>query len=85
MPATMDTPLRESFEHYLAHQEDYVREYAGRVIVLIGHDVIGVYDTVGEAVRETAKEHPLGSFLVQRVERGTGSTSTRIFSPLLMS
>lgn len=69
----MDSPgdiLRREFEFYLQHQAEIVAQYDGKVIVLKQGEVIGVYDTDGEAVTATAKEHELGTFLVQRVSEG---------------
>ncbi len=63
--------LRSEFQFYLDHQAEFVRRYDGRVIVLKDHQVIGDYDTEGKAVIATQKEHPLGTFLVQRVSEGT--------------
>ncbi len=63
--------LKEEFQFYLDNQEDFVKKYDGRVIVLKSHSVIGTYDTEGQAVSETQKDHELGTFLVQRVSEGS--------------
>ena len=73
--------LRGEFQFYLDHQAEMVKEYDGRVIVLKDHEVIGDYDTVGEAVIKTEKEHPLGTFLVQRVSEGTEAYTRKFRSP----
>ena len=67
----MNSPLKAEYDYYLAHQEDLLRDYKGRVIVLKGQRVIGVYDDEKTALFETQKTEPLGTFLVQKVEPGT--------------
>jgi nitrogenase molybdenum-iron protein alpha/beta subunit len=65
--------LRKEFEYYLAHQNELVEKYNGKVIVIKNGAVIGVYDSDIEAITETAKEHELGTFLVQVCEPGPSS------------
>lgn len=61
--------LQKEFEYYLENHEKLVSSYIGRVIVIKDCKVIGVYDDDTEAITKTVKEHGLGTFLVQRVER----------------
>lgn len=62
--------LEDEFQFYLDNQPEFVDRYEGRVIVLKNHEVIGVFGSEGEAVREVSKRHELGTFLVQRCEAG---------------
>lgn len=59
--------LKEEFEHYLAHKEDLLARYPGKFIVIKDKEVIGVHEDRLVAIKETMKEHELGSFLVQEV------------------
>ena len=73
----MGTALEEEFNYYLAHQEELVRLYNGRFIVVKGHEVLGAYDDRDEAIGETIKGHQLGTFMVHRVTPGdAGHTRT---------
>ncbi|MDM7999310.1 MAG: DUF5678 domain-containing protein [Dehalococcoidia bacterium] len=65
--------LRTEFDYYLAHQNELVKKYNGKFIVIKNQEVIGVYDSELEAVKETAREHELGTFLVQKCEPGSES------------
>ena len=67
MPAN---PLKKAFDYYLRHQQDLVRRYGGKFVVIKDDEVLGAYSDELAAVRETAKHHPLGTFLVQFVEQG---------------
>jgi len=69
----MPSHLKEELDYYVQHQDEFVRQYNGRVVVIKGKQVIGVYPDEAAAVLETQKEHELGTFLVQKVEPGSGA------------
>lgn len=69
----MAEQLEKEFKYYMAHQDELVKQYNGRFIVIKDSQVIGVYDSEFEAINETAKQHELGTFLVQKCEPGTSS------------
>lgn len=69
----MANPLENEFQYYLTHQDQLVAKYRGRVIVIKDATVIGDYDNEAQAVQETQKLHPLGTFLVQRCEPGSAN------------
>jgi hypothetical protein len=62
--------LKENFDYYLANQDELVERYNGKYVVIKDCQVIGVYVNQGPAVRETQKQHELGTFLVQLVRPG---------------
>ena len=70
MPETRGDPLSREFRYFIESQDELVKQFQGKVIVIKGCEVIGAYESVTEAVDESAKEHPLGTFLVQRCEPG---------------
>lgn len=65
--------LRKEFDYYLDHQEELLKIYQGKFIVIKDSQVIGAYDSELEAVNKTAEKHELGTFLVQKCEPGTDS------------
>jgi len=65
--------LEKEFNYYLEHQEELVKKYNGKFIVIKDCNVIGAYDSELEAVEKTAEEHELGTFLVQKCEPGSES------------
>lgn len=71
--AMADSALKSELDFYIANQADLVAKYLGRCIVIKGGQVLGNYATELEAVRETEKTQEAGTFLVQRVEPGSGS------------
>jgi hypothetical protein len=65
--------LEKEFNYYLEHQEELVKKYNGKFIVIKDCNVIGAYDSELEAVEKTTQEHELGTFLVQKCEPGSES------------
>lgn len=73
----MDSPLMREFDYYLAHQDELVKKYKGKFIVIKDETVLGVFDDQLSAVSDTSEKHELGTFLVQKVEAGReGYTQT---------
>ena len=65
--------LEKEFHYYLEHQDELVKEYNGKFIVIKGHKVLGAFASALEAVENTTKQHELGTFLVQKCEPGNAS------------
>jgi hypothetical protein len=73
----MASPLDNEFQYYLAHQGELVAQYNGKVVAIKDQKVIGVFESELAAIDALSKEHPLGTFLVQRVTPGSsGHTQT---------
>ena len=65
--------LEKEFQYYLDNQDEFVRKYNGKFLVIKNKIIIGVYDTLEEAYVETQKEHKLGTFLIQECLPGEDS------------
>lgn len=63
--------LEKEFKYYLEHQEELLKEYAGKFLVIKGQKVLGVYDTEIIAYQEAQKENELGTFLIQLCSIGS--------------
>ena len=77
--------LKREFEFYLENQNELVKKYNGKYIVIKNCLVIGEYDSVIEAVTETSKQHELGTFLVQKCELGEDSYTQTFHSRVAFS
>lgn len=77
--------LEKEFIYYIEHQDEMVKKYNGRVIVIKDQQVIGDYNSEVEAIEETSKTHPLGTFLVQKCEPGTNSYSQTYHSRVVFA
>ena len=69
----MAEQLKKEFEYYLEHQDELVKQYNGKFIVIKDCQVIDAYDSEIEAVEKTSAVYELGTFLVQKCEPGTES------------
>jgi hypothetical protein len=64
----MTANLQREFEYYLQNQKELVQKYNGKVLVIKGQTVIGVFESDLEAVQRTSEKHELGTFLVQKCD-----------------
>ena len=67
----MSSVLEKEFQFYLDNQEDLVKKYNGKFIVIKNEKIIGAFDSELEAYEETSKEHEIGTFLIQKCESGS--------------
>lgn len=80
-----DSPLKKEFEFYLAHQAELVEKYNGKFISIKDGIVLGAYETPTQAIAVTKQTHPLGTFLVQKVEPGTGAYTQTFHSRVIFA
>jgi hypothetical protein len=73
--------LKELFTWYLSNQDRLVKKYNGKYLAISGNKVVGSYDSDWQAVSETEKKHPLGTFIVQKCTPGTEAYTINCFSP----
>jgi hypothetical protein len=52
---------------YKAHIDEFRQKYLDKELVIIGDELVGVYDTLGNAYSETAKTHTPGTFCIKHV------------------
>lgn len=77
--------LEREFKYYLEHQDELVKKYNGKFIVIKDCEVIGVFDLELEAVNKTAEKYELGTFLVQKCEPGAESYTQTYHSRVLFA
>ena len=75
------TGLAREFDYYLAHQDELVEQYDGKVIAIKGGIVLGVYDTHLKAFTEMAQLHERGTFLIQHVSAGDEAYTATFITP----
>jgi hypothetical protein len=76
--------LEKEFKYYLDNQEELVRKYSGKFIVIKNMVVIGAYDSHGEAYDSTVKTEELGTFLIQHCIPGKESYSQTFYSQVII-
>lgn len=76
--------LDKEFKYYIEHQEELVKKYNGKYIVIIGTEVIP-YDNEMDAYNETLKKHKLGTFLIQLCLPGKESHTVTFHSRVVFN
>lgn len=62
--------LEKEFSYYVQNQDELLKMYKGKYIVIKNSEVLGSFNTETEAISEISKTHELGTFLVQKCEPG---------------
>jgi len=58
----------EAENQFYEENREFLREkYLGKAIVIIGETIIGVYDNIGEAYKETLKTRKPGTFCLKNI------------------
>lgn len=70
--------FQNELEYFITHQDELVQQHRGKVLVLKGQQVVGVYDTTLIAYLEAQKTHPLGTFMLQPCEPGPDAYTVTI-------
>lgn len=62
--------LEKEFKYYLDNQDELVKKYNHRFIVIIGNDIVGDYPTMDEAFADSIGKYEMGTFLIQECTEG---------------
>lgn len=68
---------------FIANQKRLVEDHLGKILVIKGQEVIGVYSDALEAYIETQKKHKLGTFMLQPCQPGPEAYTVHIASTKL--
>lgn len=58
--------LEKEFQYYLDHQQELVERYPQKFVVIVGNEVVGVFDTDVEAYKFATGKYDPGTFLIQQ-------------------
>ena len=67
----------------LDNQDELVKKYNHKFLVIKNCEVIGDYNTYEEALFETSKEHELGTFLIQECTEGDSAYTQTFHSRVI--
>jgi hypothetical protein len=59
--------LKKEQAFYEAHRDELRAKYLGKRVVIADNQVLGVYNSDEEAIDETEKTRPLGTFMVKYI------------------
>ena len=61
--------LEKEYKYYRDNKEEFVKKYLGKHIVIQNDKVIGIYNSLEDAITNSLKDNELGTFLVKQVEK----------------
>jgi hypothetical protein len=64
------TMLQKEFQYYLDNQNELVKKYDGKYLVIKDCSVVGAFDTEIDAYIDASKKYKLGTFLMQKCTQG---------------
>ena len=70
--------LEKEQAFYEANKAELRAKYVGKRVVIANNKILGVYDTDREAIQETAKTMPRGSFMVKYIPENPQKEVIRI-------
>jgi hypothetical protein len=70
--------FQEELDFFVENQDALVSKYRGRVLVITGRKVVGVYESPLEAFLEAGRKFPAGTFAIQPCEPGPDSYTVTI-------
>ena len=76
----MKSKLEKEFEYYLKNQDELVKEHNGKYLVIVGHRVVGAYDSYENAYIENWQKYRPGTFLIQKCSPGAQDYTLTFYS-----
>ena len=70
--------LEKEQAFYETHKSELRSKYVGKRVVISSNTILGVYDSDREAIRETTKTMPRGSFMVKYIPENPQKEVIRI-------
>ncbi len=77
--------LEKEFKYYLKNQDDFLKKFNGRFIVIKNNKVLGDYSSEIEALSETRKSHEVGTFLIQHCTPGNNAYTETYHSRVILN
>ena len=74
--------LNKEFNWYLSHQSELVEKYNGRVLVIVGEQVVGDFNNIDDAYWSSVKKHELGTFLLMKCTEGEDAYTQTFYTPI---
>lgn len=75
--------LEQEFKYYLDHQEELVKKYLDKFLVIKDQKVAGVYETKEAAYDDATSKYELGTFLIQHCLPGSLSHTQTFHSQVI--
>ena len=56
--------IQEAIDYYKANRQDFITQYANKHLLIVGTEIIGVYDTNSKAA-EVARNLAAGTYIIE--------------------
>lgn len=76
--------LEQEFQYYKDHQEELVKAYKGKFLLISGKEVKGAYGLETEAYLDGKKRFGLGRFLLQYCSPGKDSYTRKLHHRIVL-
>lgn len=70
--------FNEELNFFISHQNELLSKYQGKVLVIKGQTVVGVYQNPLEAYFEAQKKYDIGTFMIQPCDPGSEAYTVTI-------
>jgi len=72
--------IDQDFKYYLSHQDELVKKYNGKYIVLNDTNVVGAYDDYVDAFYSSLEKYKPGTFMIQLCTPGKEAYTVRYYN-----
>lgn len=72
--------INELFDYYLNNQDELVKKYSGKYLVITKDGVAGAYDTQADGYAAALRDYGKGNFMLQLCTEGDSAYSQRFFT-----
>lgn len=73
MSKTDKNTLEKELKFYVKHQNEFLKSYLGKFLLIKDEKLIGAFDTSSDAYDAGKSKFELGTFLIQKCEPGNES------------
>ncbi|MBQ2638337.1 hypothetical protein IJF89_01510 [Candidatus Saccharibacteria bacterium] len=64
------TSMKKNFEYYIEHQDEFVKKYNGKFIILTDCKFFGAYNSLRDAIIAADGHLKSGKYIIQQVGEG---------------
>ncbi len=72
--------LKKEYDFYKENENQFIKKYKGKFIVIKNKEVLGVYDSKIDAYVKTQEEHKVGTFLIHQCLKETEKNQVSFYS-----
>jgi hypothetical protein len=77
--------LQKEFQWYLNNQEELVKKYENKFLVIKDYAVVGMYDKESEALFDAQKKYEAGTYIIQFCSPGDAAYTQHFHSRVVFA